>query len=311
MKRFESQVRLGGLLKGLVALALSVGAGQAAAQATQGILASRHNLSTSNQFADGNRVTGAGATAEVCVFCHTPHAAAPAPAGTEQPPLWNKRLQSGATYTLYNTAVSSTIQGAVLPVGSISVACLSCHDGTQAMDNIVNAPGSGGLIADGGAAAGRTGAAWTWATNTPARVTAEGALLGVANMGTDLRDDHPIGVQFAGGGYSVATPAGPGVDADFRAATTATINGSQVWWVNTGAGQTASREKGDIWLYSRNFGSVATPNVGPSVECGSCHDPHVTPGQDVDGAAGTRVAGATFLRVSNDGSAVCLACHNK
>lgn len=42
------------------------------------------------------------------------------------------------------------------------------------------------------------------------------------------------------------------------------------------------------------FGSEA----GPSVECASCHDPH-------DNREGD------FLRVSNEGSALCLTCHDR
>ncbi len=70
------------------------------------------------------------------------------------------------------------------------------------------------------------------------------------------------------------------------------------------AGGTAGvRDKSDMILYTRNFGG-ATGNA-PSVECGSCHDPHV------EEATGTPAAGKTFLRIANTGSAVCLACHNK
>ena len=296
MKRFESQHRLGALLKGLVALALSVGCGAVAAQ---GIVSTRHNLSTSNTITGANKLA-AGGTAEVCVFCHTPHAAV-RPVGVESPPLWNKNIPSGATYNTYSTLNSSSIQGQVLPVGSISLACLSCHDGTQAMDNIVNAPGSGGL-SNGGGAIGLTGAAWSWTGST--RVDADGRLTGVANLGPDLRDDHPIGIQYCGGGINAT--GGTCNDADFRTPATATINGQRVWWVDTGGTQVGTREKGDMSLYSRDFGAPA--GVGPAVECGSCHDPHVGPGQ----AAGTgRVTGATFLRISNDASAVCLSCHNK
>ena len=46
-------------------------------------------------------------------------------------------------------------------------------------------------------------------------------------------------------------------------------------------------------LYTRNFAAGS----GPSVECASCHDPHTET--------------TTFLRTSNDDSAVCLACHIK
>lgn len=44
------------------------------------------------------------------------------------------------------------------------------------------------------------------------------------------------------------------------------------------------------------------------VECSSCHDPHVAAG-DTTGQGTT--AGPLFLRVSNQGSALCLSCHGK
>jgi predicted CXXCH cytochrome family protein len=49
-------------------------------------------------------------------------------------------------------------------------------------------------------------------------------------------------------------------------------------------------------LYTRNEATVAG-GYQPFVECASCHDPHTE--------------NATFLRISNAGSAVCLACHTK
>ena len=287
---------LGSLLRatgaGVIALSL-VASGSALA----GIANTKHNLSTTNALADSINMTAG--TADICVFCHTPHAANL----TVTAPLWNKQ-NSGATYTTYNTASSTTIDGSVLAVGSVSLACLSCHDGTQAMDNIINAPGSGGLDTTGGGAGGRTtiGATTiTWdVAQTPARVNAAGNMLGasVAMLGTDLTNDHPIGIQYCGGGQTATTPAGACVDTDFVAPSNATINGQLVWWVNT-TGGTAGRNKSDMILYNRTFGAA----VGPSVECASCHDPHVE--------GGTGLAGATFLRVSNAGSAVCLSCHNK
>ena len=138
--------------------------------ASAGIADTRHNLGSGPGPAGRNQVSD---TAEVCVFCHTPHGAdvnAPAP-------LWNKRLGAagapagGGTYTTYASLQTPSLDGAVAAVGSISIACLSCHDGTQAMDNIINAPGSGGLLADGG---GNDGRAYTW---TGATVSAAGNVL--------------------------------------------------------------------------------------------------------------------------------------
>jgi predicted CXXCH cytochrome family protein len=252
----------------------------------QGIKNSRHNLSSTNVFgADGNKVSN---TDEVCVFCHTPHGASNV---TGAPPLWNKFLPATPTgYTTYSTANSSTIDGNVLGIGSVSIACLSCHDGTQAMDNIINAPGSGNYDATGG---GTNGLAWSW-TGSP-RATAEGLLTGIANLTKDLRDDHPIGIQYCGGGPTAAAPGTACRDGDFFAPANGTINAQTVFWVNT-TGGTAGREKTDMILYNRDF--VGAGGVGPSVECASCHDPHNN-------------TNATFLRISNTGSAVCLACHNK
>ncbi len=273
-----------------VMLLASLAAGQAAAA---GIVDTRHNLSTSNTRVGENRVTAG--TEDVCVFCHTPHGAditAPAP-------LWNKNLTGlgGAGYQTYASLNSSTIDGTILSVGSVSLACLSCHDGTQAMDNIINAPGSGGYDTTGG---GPNGLGYTWDTTTN-RVDANGKLIGSNNaalLGTDLRNDHPIGIQYCGGGPNATTPSGSCKDVDFVAPKNATINSNLVWWVDTPVGTTGTRQRTDVVLYTRDFGGVA----GPSVECGSCHDPHVP------AASATQVA---FLRVSNAGSGLCLACHVK
>jgi hypothetical protein len=268
--------------------------------ASAGIVDTKHNLGSGTGPAGRNQVTD---TAEVCVFCHTPHGAdtgAPAP-------LWNKRLGAagtpagGGTYTTYASLQTPSLDGSVAAVGSISLACLSCHDGTQAMDNIINAPGSGGLLADGGGVDGR---AFTWTGST---VNAAGRLAsGAALLGTDLSNDHPIGIQYCGGGLTATGTAVSGTcrDGDFVAPLTQTINANQVFWIETGG---TGKQRTDMPLYVRPGELVAT---GPLVECGSCHDPHVSTGQA--GPTGTgRVAGETFLRISNASSAVCTACHVK
>ena len=265
-----------------------------AVPASAGIANTKHNLSPSS--AAGNNKATVG-TDELCVYCHTPHAA-----DTTAPvPLWNKALGSLGGYTTYATLNSGSINGQILPVGSISLACLSCHDGTQAMDNIINAPGSGGYDVTGG---GAGGLGYTWAGT---RVNAAGNLINtptsLAMLGKDLSNDHPIGIHYCGGGPKSATPAAACVDKDFFAPQNATINANLVWWVDTTGGAAGVRDKSDMILYTRNFGGAI--GNAPSVECGSCHDPHVETG------TGTPASGQTFLRIANAGSAVCLACHNK
>lgn len=267
----------------------------------QTISSSKHNLGSTGT-AGNNKVTGSGATgtAEICVFCHTPHAADVSTVGL---PLWNKALPATGTYTVYSSSTMDAsrandgVTGST-SVGSVSLACLSCHDGTQAMDNILNAPGSGGYDATGG---GANGLLWTWAAT--ARADADGKMLNAGDslsmLGTDLTNDHPIGMRYCGGGYTTAAAgssagAGDCVDKDFFAPVSAVIAGQRVFWVDSGT-VAATRDKADMILFNRTF---ADATFGPSVECASCHDPH-------------NAANGTFLRKTNAGSAVCLACHNK
>lgn len=268
--------------------------------ATAQIAGTKHNLGL-NSTAGNNRTTD---TAEVCVFCHTPHGAAVAPA-----PLWNKRLTTdgtppgGGTYTTYQSLQTPSLDGSVAPVGGVSMACLSCHDGTQAMDNVINAPGSGLYDATGGGTAGR---AWNWGGSP--RIGPDGQLGGgpdnVALLGTNLSNDHPIGIQYCGGGLGPTGAITGCRDQDFQPTEVSTINGNQVFWLETGG---TGKQRTDLPLYVRPGETTAT---GPLVECASCHDPHVSSGQA--GPTGTgRVAGETFLRISNANSAVCTACHVK
>ena len=71
-------------------------------------------------------------TTELCKFCHTPHLAQ-AVAGA---PLWNHQTTL-ATYTLYSSATFSGASSQTQP-GPTSRLCLSCHDGTVAIDSFAN-----------------------------------------------------------------------------------------------------------------------------------------------------------------------------
>jgi predicted CXXCH cytochrome family protein len=158
------------------------------------------------------------------------------------------------------------------------------------MDNLVNAPGSGGLVA-GGSSRG-----YIW--------TGSNVVTGVANLGADLRNDHPIGIEYCGGGITGTgtTVNGSCTDADFKgsastpALKTASINSQQVFWVDSGTAAN-TRDKSDIILFTRDFSGTNRP----SVECASCHDPHKAQGSD----------DVNFMRVTTAGSAICLACHTK
>lgn len=224
----------------------------------------KHNLT-------GNAVNmdrRSGASSEICMFCHTPFGGEP----QVTRPLWN-RNEPAVAYNTYNSLGTASQAGANAPVGSVSLLCLSCHDGVQAMNVMINSGGDAmapnGLI-----------------------VTRE------------LSSDHPFGVQYGGGAVSQnGPPLLPGSysnslmrDKAFSSAQMALLNGQPVWWVDTSAGNLGVRDKTDMQLYTRSDSTFASGPV-PFVECASCHDPHS--------------AEPIFLRVQNVESAVCQACHNK
>ncbi len=166
---------------------------------------------------------------QICLPCHAPHFAP----SDDNAPLWNHEL-STATYTLYS---SGSLDATLSQPTGISKLCLSCHDGTVAVDSF----------------GGRTGSQF---------------IDGDASLGTDLSEHHPVSFIF-----------------DDALA----IRDGQLFPPSTtpsgiaGAGGTIQTD-----MLNNN-----------SLECSSCHDVHNTFNNE------------DLLVKSNDGSALCLTCHNK
>jgi hypothetical protein len=143
-------IRIGGLA--LLVAAVSLGAwaatktwaahcgGATGLSCTENVRATKHNLAANTDIVS----TGTG---EVCVFCHTPHGGRTDVAGGGAP-LWNRALPSGAGYQTYTSPNFDNDQNGGTDNGpkGVSLACLSCHDGTIALDALINAPGSGGFV---------------------------------------------------------------------------------------------------------------------------------------------------------------------
>ena len=123
-----------------------------------GLATSKHNLSVS-----GPGTVKAASETQSCLFCHAPHNASPIA------PLWN-RSNPGTSYTPYTSSTSIARPGQ--PTGA-SLLCLSCHDGTIALGDVLSRTTRIGMA--GGA------------TTMPA---------GNSNLGTDLSDDHPISFAY-------------------------------------------------------------------------------------------------------------------
>lgn len=125
---------------------------------------------------------------QICLPCHTPHNADTTVA---EAPLWNHEVTT-ATYTLYSSPTFDATPG---QPGGNSKLCLSCHDGTVAIDSFGGAGGTPGDFISGGEL-----------------------------VGTDLSDDHPISITYDAalvtldGGLADPTTASSGlggtIDAD-------------------------------------------------------------------------------------------------
>ena len=236
---------------------------------------------------------------EVCVYCHTPHGANTSVAL----PLWNRTMKA-TTYTTYNQLGTSSLTQTVTQPGAASLSCLSCHDGQTAVDSIINMPGSGRYQASQATTQDNTFLN-TWNNASGLDATAHIGLDGVNQglgclachasgagfvgtgatdftvfaIGTDLRNDHPVGITY---------PVTSGTSTEFK-----TTNGQRgtTFFFDDGD---SNMEKDEVRVYDGK------------VECASCHDPHGVP----SAGAGSTLK-PTFLRVTNTGSALCLTCHTK
>jgi predicted CXXCH cytochrome family protein len=178
---------------------------------------------------------------QVCQHCHTPHNSL----NVVEAPLWNKSIPT-TSYTLYqrtgyNTKINATT------IDSSSALCLSCHDGTVAVS------------AYGGQ-------------------TTKNYLTGRQNLGEDLRNDHPISID-----YSMALAEGY---SELRPMTYL----YSTWDTSLNEGL------GGYRTTTKAVSTMLDPNG--KVQCISCHGAHAN-------------TSGYQLRMSNRGSSLCLACHSK
>jgi hypothetical protein len=202
----------------VLAVAMIVTLMATAAMAGTGVIGSKHDMTAAAYYSN--------ADLSACQYCHTPHRA------QVGAPLWNRSLTVGnvqadgtGAYTLYTT-LSGNPTGAP---GTNSKTCLSCHDGTVAVNSVVVGAGA--------------------ATVTGPALTA-GMISSVqGNIGTDLSNDHPIGIIY----NSAYVGSRAGLNTVEFNADPQHANGWRIYGGNDGTGM---------------------------VECGSCHDPHnMTVGQ--------------------------------
>lgn len=257
-----------------------------------GIKNTRHNMTMSYLGGGSNNMDSSrNDYGEVCVYCHTPHGANT----TISAPLWNRTNKTNS-YTTYDKPLTSG-QTPTQP-GVNSLVCLSCHDGTVAIDSIINMPGSGRYDPSQETGQNNQFLDDEWdnpSGNDPIKHAALTDCLFCHNtsnpfapdfsiflIGTDLTNDHPVGVALPDTNvYDFAEPNG--------------VNSGMKFY-DTNSDNRANTD--EIRFY--NTGE------GYEVECGSCHDPH---GVSPSGPGGA--LNPSFLRLENIESQLCLVCHTK
>lgn len=182
--------KISAVICALTVLVFLAGVGDVFAQFGNKVSDTPHNLRLATT--DGMPLTDYG---EVCVYCHTPH-------NNNidiEAPLWN-RSTPVSSYTMYNSPtldmnIATSAQG-------VSLACLSCHDGSIALDQIINVPTGSNATASGTTI--ETCATQCHVGDNPVDgLNFEGTFLG-----TDLSNDHPISITYD-----------PSVDPKFQPAT--------------------------------------------------------------------------------------------
>lgn len=312
--------------------------GTALPSCTEDIRNTKHNLAANTDILS----TG---TTEVCVFCHTPHGGRADVAGGGAP-LWNRALPPTGGFTNYSSPNFDNDQGAeIIGPKGVSLACLSCHDGVIALDALINAGGSGGFqpanratlagtsagaslgltfggpcvdttksLKEGERTAGAGG--YSGGLNDFVGCGAGSGMEPFPNLTRNLTDDHPISMRM------------PAADPQFTEALagSSTVLGN-IRPVTRGAGYQLPIDKRDmVRLY--NSGAVTTGGTTATsvdwVECASCHNPHTprttflrlptTPSDLAAPGNGNAISpyGVRDLNHEpNQGSLICLTCHQK
>jgi len=255
---------------------------QVTSATTSGIVGSVHDFTTVK--GGTNNFGWNTASESTCQVCHTPHNADTS--GTTATPLWVHATTS-QTYQLYadpNPTGGEMSLAGITPgqPSGVSLACLSCHDGTVAINQSI-----GGAFS--GSQHGETPAAY------------KGPYLGqigsylVVTGGTGsptLAGTHPISISY---------PGGPMVGTFIRATTTPLNTVAQL---NLGVNNT------DIWPGATTSPTISNLLYNGKVECSSCHDVHAQIG-DAPGDHYLLKIGLQDFDSSGRGDTLCRTCHIK
>ncbi len=254
-------------------LAATVVAGLFATTSQAGIVGSKHDFS-SNAFQG---------KVQICVPCHAPHGANNAAKGNNgSGPLWNHAVgDTSRTYvfTAYDSAGVGTVETGI-KLDPNTMLCMSCHDGTIALDSFGGVTGSS-FIGTGG------------------RVTLPGA-------GNDLTGTHPLGSNAAYPTTDGITASAPYMVAPYllKGQKLDTVVGSPTF--NTYISDSTK---------TSNIGALKVLDGKWVVGCTTCHEPHNRKGTSPGVTNMLWIANNGSLVTNGNGtvpgSGLCLSCHKK
>lgn len=149
------------------------------AQAVSDVSITKHNLSiSSSDFLMRSTET------QICIFCHTPHG------GSLSGPLWNRNDIATAGFNFYSSSTTSATVNAVGAANTESMLCLSCHDGSVSVYEMLNYSSLGAPVSD------NNGDPAVMVGYRPGDNPAIGATSDGAIVGGQLGDDHPISFSY-------------------------------------------------------------------------------------------------------------------
>ena len=271
------------ILLAMSLVAISSVAFAAAGDPRTGVLDSVHDMrraANAGQYADGDGLTTAG-NDRVCAFCHTPHHAYQGANPNDYYPLWSRTLdvQNFAPYA--SSTINAIDWAADIAIGPTRL-CMSCHDGTIAIDQHYGNAGTIKFLTET-----NMGIDGIWTG---------GAAVGALASGS-LSNDHPLGFNYD------TVAVGPAAPADPDAAAIAAAGAQEDPWIRAADGLVYTGSPLNIKVEDRLY--VDPADGSRYMTCATCHDVHNKKNADT-----TAHANYLVLAPQSD-SALCLTCHIK
>lgn len=229
----------------------------------KGIETSPHDFSRTNY--PGSDLANWNTRDGVCSPCHAAHETDPA----QIVPLWTHKTTT-ASFTPYS---SPTLNASVGQPSGVSLACLSCHDGTVGINEFISGVSTSGMI-------------------TPGPYYIDPSF----QKGPDLHTTHPISFTYdaalatADGGLEDPTAYTIGSAKSALTYSTAPVPTS--WSGTSLTGKTIDQ----AMLFNHKL------------ECASCHDVHKLEGSAPSSGILVRISGND---AGGRGSTLCRTCHIK